>query len=187
MIVARRLHSLMGLPTGKLEDWEKTEGVKGPDGNGQTFSFGAYGAGIRLYCEIRGTGGHFAPWSLGFEAAWLTERDYKELKKQKVSVPEVLFKEAALIDLDPPSGKRYTMKEDFRLYQEKLGIKEDPPPAPWRPANPPVKEAEEPKASAARRESETSGDFLWLWVGSALTATAVAYWLVKRRQGKRRK
>ena len=108
MVLARRLLELMGEPTDDLKEWAATEGDKG------TYSFGAHNCNPVIYCEIRGSGGHIAPWRLNLGASWFPE---KEMKKP-LPLP---FTNAGLVNLDPPSGNRYTLEEDFRLYQEKHG------------------------------------------------------------------
>ena len=173
LVLARRLHALIGEDTADLEKWAVTEGPKGIDG--QTFSFGARDCNPVVDCEIRRSAGSIFPWKIFLGVGWLSE---KEMKKP-LPFP---FKAEGTVSIDPPSGKRYTPKEDFRLYQEKYGVNETPPASPWRSPSSPAKRTDAEQPTVAQREPGEEGAFLWLWIGVGLIAAVVVYAFVKPRR-----
>lgn len=143
MILARKLHVLLGQDTHDLEKWAVTEGVKGMDG--LNFTFGSRDCNPVMDCAVRHSFGAVFPWVIDVAFGWPPEANMKK------PLPHP-FKTGGVLNLDPPSGKRYTPEEDFRLYQKKHGYPD----------------------SILR----TYG---WLWPGGALFIMVLLTFLRKRR------
>jgi hypothetical protein len=172
LVVARQLHALLKEPLEPLAKWESEARAKGFEA--KNYTFGARNCNPSIDCEIRHSFGVVYPWIIVLRAAWLTE---KEMKKP-LPLP---FTGAGLINLDPPSGKRYTPEEEHQKYKELYTPKpvSEKGKAPHPP--PPV------TASAPAPESESdSRSFLWLWGSLGILALAIVLFVLRRLKSKRR-
>jgi hypothetical protein len=119
-------------------------------------------------CEIRKSLGVVYPWIIVLNAAWLTE---KEIKKP-LPLP---FTGGGLINLDPPSGKRYTPEEEHQKYKELYTPKavsekgQRPPPSPVATVN--------PSGTITESDDQTT---LWLWIGLAILLLAAVLVILRR-------
>jgi hypothetical protein len=178
MILARQLHSLLSKPVKpleQLEKWAAEQGVKGSDGN--NFMFGVRECEPEIDVEIRHSLGGAFPWKLVIHASW------ESPKKTKPNAP-LPFKEAALMNLDPPSGRRYTPADDLRAYQEMHGYKETGPVKLWRDPPGAVRQDEDPKPGNKPNPGAAFGDgaspWWLLWFGGALLLAVLIFAFVKR-------
>jgi hypothetical protein len=179
MVLARKLHVMLGKSTDKLEKWASEEGAKGVDGD--NYLFGVRDRSFTVDCEIRHSFGHIFPWALIIHASW------RKADTEAVNLP-LPFTAEGLVSLDPPSGKRYTAAEDARFYKENYGHTGPSSPTPWRmpgpqalstntPPNPPAPEKEHREDEAATDNSS----WWWLSFGCALLVTILIFGFLRLR------